>query len=225
MILLIDFDSTFITRESLDELATFSLAENPNKEKILQEMKDLTNQGMSGEIPFDQSLLGRLALFKTDRTYIDETITFLQNCITPSILRNKQFFIEHHDSIYIISSGFKELIVPIVKPFGITENHVFGNNFLFERTGNVVGIDTKNPLSQTHGKVKVAKQLALQGDLIVIGDGYTDYQIKEAGLSKTFVAFTENIKRKTVVSKADYEVTSFDEFLLNNSYIAATQSL
>jgi len=50
----------------------------------------------------------------------------------------------------------------------------------------------------------------------VIGDGYTDYQIKAAGLANKFFAFTENIHRENVVQAADHITPSFDEFLYLN---------
>src|SRR3712207_8128282 len=49
------------------------------------------------------------------------------------------------------------------------------------------------------------------GEIYVIGDGYTDYKLKELGLVKKFIAFTENIERDIVVAKADQVVSSFDE--------------
>ena len=61
------------------------------------------------------------------------------------------------------------------------------------------------------GKVKAVDSLHLQGDITVIGDGYTDYQIKEAGKASTFYAFTENISRPNVVALAQKSVSSWNE--------------
>src|SRR5690606_8445436 len=49
-----------------------------------------------------------------------------------------------------------------------------------------------------------------------IGDGYSDFQLKESGLIERFFAFTENIERKSVSEKADHITPSFDEFLYVN---------
>ncbi|HPW63926.1 MAG TPA: phosphoglycerate dehydrogenase, partial [Cyclobacteriaceae bacterium] len=54
------------------------------------------------------------------------------------------------------------------------------------------------------------------GDVYVIGDGYTDYEIKHAGLANKFFAFTENVEREKVLSKADHVAPSLDEFLYLN---------
>ncbi|HYK77148.1 MAG TPA: phosphoserine phosphatase, partial [Daejeonella sp.] len=50
-----------------------------------------------------------------------------------------------------------------------------------------------------------------------IGDGHSDFQLKEFGMIKKFYAFTENIERKTVAEKADHITPSFDEFLYVNN--------
>ena len=47
----------------------------------------------------------------------------------------------------------------------------------------------------------------------MIGDGYTDYEIKHSGLANKFYAFTENVERENIVSKADHITPSLDEFL------------
>jgi D-3-phosphoglycerate dehydrogenase len=84
---------------------------------------------------------------------------------------------------------------------------------VFDNIGNIIGYDIENPLSQENGKVKLLKQMPLEGDIYGIGDGHSDFQLKESGMIKKFFAFTENIERKTVAEKADHIAPSFDEFL------------
>ncbi len=50
----------------------------------------------------------------------------------------------------------------------------------------------------------------------MIGDGYTDYEIKHSGLANKFYAFTENVERENVMDKADHVAPSLDEFLYLN---------
>jgi D-3-phosphoglycerate dehydrogenase / 2-oxoglutarate reductase len=64
--------------------------------------------------------------------------------------------------------------------------------------------------------VELLKKLNLPGDIYVIGDGYTDYEIKHAGLANKFFAFTENVERENVKNKADHIAPSLDEFLYLN---------
>jgi D-3-phosphoglycerate dehydrogenase len=212
----IDFDSTFIRSEGLEELAAVALKNVPDGEERLAKIKAITDKAMEGKIEFGVSLEERLNLLKANKTHIRKTAILLKKHITPSVARNIQFFKAHKDNIYLISGGFKEFVVPIAKQFGIHEDHVFANTFVFDADGNVTGVDKDNPMSQDKGKVKVVKSLNLTGDTYMIGDGYTDYQLKELGLVKEFIAFTENIERKIVVEKADTIAPSFDEFLYVN---------
>ena len=46
--------------------------------------------------------------------------------------------------------------------------------------------------------------------MIVVGDGYNDYEVKAAGLASMFVAFTENITRKNVVESADAVINELE---------------
>lgn len=214
---LIDFDSTFIKSEGLDELAAVALQKNKKREEVLNKIKSLTQAGMDGKIAFGKSLKNRIELLKANRTHVEKTAKILKKNISSSILRNKSFFKSYSENIYIISGGFKEFILPVVKPFGIKEDHIFANTFIFDKKGNIRGVDQTNPLAHDNGKATLVKSLKLDGEIIVIGDGYTDFQLKEAGLVKKFIAFTENIEREIVTKKADHIVSSFDEFLYVNN--------
>lgn len=211
-----DFDSTFTKVEALDVLCEISLKGNPEKENILQKVKDITNTCMEGNMSFRDSLEGRLSLLKAHKNHLAPLIAYLKDNVSVSFKRNKDFFRTYSDNIYILSNGFKEFIVPIVKEYGIREDHVFANEFIFDEEGNIAGYDQTNLLSGDDGKSQVIKSLALQGDVYVIGDGYNDYKIKAAGLANKFYAFTENIQRESILQKADHITPSLDEFLYLN---------
>lgn len=213
---IIDFDSTFVTTEALEELAQIALVKNRQKEKIIQKIKVITNLGMEGKIGFSKSLRQRLKLISINQSHLKKLIKLLKKKISPSIKNNKKFFKKYHKNIYIISGGFKEFIQPVVASFGISDNHILANSFIFNQKGEVIGYDKKNPLAQKNGKVKIVKSLQLKGEIFVIGDGYTDYQIKAMGVAKHFTAFTENAKREIVIKNADQIVQNFDEFLYIN---------
>src|SRR5690606_33292824 len=133
-----------------------------------------------------------------------------------SFQRNKEFLEENSDHIFIISNGFKDFIIPIVTPYGIKEKNVFANEFVYDENGNIVDFNRNNPLSQNNGKPTTIKNLNLEGDIYVIGDGYTDYEIKASGVANKFYAFTENISRPKVTSIADHIAPSLDEILFVN---------
>jgi len=211
--LIIDFDSTFVQIECLDELAKIALEKNKDKEKILQQIKKITQKGMEGKISFEKSLKKRLTLFSPTKKEIKKLIKLLSKKITPSFKNNKNFFKKNAKNIYLISGGFKEYILPIAKNFGIDESHILANEFIFDKKGKVLGFDKNNPLSQKEGKAKAVKSLNLKNKVFVLGDGYTDYEIKKLGLADKFFLFCENVKRDHLFSLADEVIYSFDEFL------------
>ena len=125
--------------------------------------------------------------------------------------------VESLDELSKISNGDDEtinnkIIEPIVIQYGIKKENIFANKFLYDND-KVIGYDKKNPLSKSQGKVNILKELKLKGEVHVIGDGYTDYEIKKEGLANYFYLFIENIKRETVVKSADYLLKSLDQFI------------
>jgi len=214
---IIDFDSTFTKVEALDVLGEISLTGRPDRDDVLDQIKTITDRGMSGEISFTDSLILRLNLLKAHKSQLPALVDTLMGKISDSFQRNRQFLAENAETIYIVSNGFKEFIVPIVTSLGIREDHVFANTFVFDETGSIVGFDTENPLSANGGKSQVIRNLQLDGEVYVIGDGYTDYEIRASGLANRFYAFTENVLRPRVVEKADHIAPSLDEFLYHNN--------
>ncbi len=212
----IDFDSTLVQCESLDELAAIALKKKPNRESVLAEIRRITEQGMVGTITIQESLDKRLKLLSATRQNISVLIKILKKKITPSFLRNKAFLKKNASKIFVITSGFKEFVIPVIKELGLKSENTFANSFEFDKNGQVVGLDRANPLSKQGGKAKILKGLKLKGQITAIGDGYTDYELKESGAATDFFAFFENVYRESVAKKADRVVKSFDEFLFAN---------
>lgn len=215
-IYIIDFDSTFTQVEALDELARISLSKHPEKEAIFKKIEDLTNLAMEGKLSFSESLAQRVKLLEASEDHLKQLITRLKKKVSSSFSRNADFFKKHADQILIVSGGFKEFITPVVSQYHIKKENIYANTFVTTGDGKIIDYDHANPLSEEGGKVKLMKHLNLEGDLYGIGDGYSDYQLRESGMIKKFFAFTENISRESIVSKADHVTPSFDEFLYVN---------
>tara|TARA_B110000014_G_scaffold210485_1_gene162333 strand:- start:141 stop:827 length:687 start_codon:yes stop_codon:yes gene_type:complete len=217
--LLIDFDSTFIKEESIELLSSISLKNVPNRNAIINRISKITNDAMEGNISFAEALTDRVQLLRANKDHITTTINEIKNNITASFLNNKQFFKNNYKNCYIISGGFKEIIHPILKPFKISENNIFANEFIFDEENNIISVNKKNSLSSDKGKVKIAKQI--KGKNIIIGDGYTDYEVKKYNAAKLFIQFSGNLNRKSLNSVADYIATDFDDIInyINNTII------
>ncbi len=211
-----DFDSTLTRVEALDVLAEITLASNPDKDKIITEIIDITNKGIDGDISFTESLDRRIKLLNASKSDLNILTERLQDKVSKSIVENKQFFEDFADDIYVISCGFKEFIDPIVAHYNIPSERVFANTFVFDVNDNIVGFDAENSLAKHNGKIECLKNLNLPGEVQVIGDGYSDYVMREAGIADKFFAYTENVSRAKATSNADHVTPNLDEFLYLN---------
>ena len=217
----IDFDSTFTQVEALDILGEISLSNHPEKNARLQKIKDITDLGMAGEMSLRESLIARIQLLNGNKAHLPELISRLSKLVSKSIERNSVFFNEHPENTFIISNGFKEFIVPVVTKFGIKADHVFANDMVFDEDGNIIDLNRNNVLSINGGKVKQIEALKLQGQINMIGDGYTDYEVRKAGMANNFYAYTENVEREPVKKHADHIAPSFDEILYHKKMSGA----
>lgn len=216
-----DFDSTFIRVEALDMLCEIAFQNPVERAPVLSEIQRLTNLGMEGKLSLKESLSQRIKLLKANKSHLVQLVKELKLQVTDSVKRNHRFFAEHSANVYVISNGFKEVIAPIVAEYGIIADHVLANSFHFDADGNIIGFDESNPLCENKGKAVRLKTVGLEGDIMVIGDGYTDYEIREAGVATKFYAFSENVSRPAVLEKADHIAPSLDEILYDLQYPAS----
>lgn len=207
--LIFDFDSTLVKLETIDVLADFALDKNPDKIKLIDKIKKITTYAMNGEMPFSDALLKRISLLQLEYNHIYKTIQFLQNNISTSIINNMDFFNKYKKNCYIVSGGFKEIIIPVLKNFNFLEKNIYANSFIYKAKS--ISLDINNPLIQDKGKSFVSK--TIKGYKIIIGDGYTDYEVKKYGNADKFIQYTENINRKELNSNADHISTNFTDII------------
>jgi len=208
-----DFDSTLTQVEAFEELAEVSLKGDPKRKEKIAEIAKITDQGVDGDITFTQSLEMRLKILHAHKDHLDTLVKRLSRKISPSISRNKDFFKQFSDDIYILSCGFKEFIDPIMAKYNVPANRIFANTFEYDANGFITGFDRENDLSKPDGKIDQLKKMALPGEIHMIGDGFSDYQTRAAGIADKFYAFTENVSRTNILDKADHIAPSFDEYL------------
>lgn len=211
--LIFDFDNTIIQGESLEMLAEVSLRSHPRKEEIYSEIVRITSAAMNGTCDFGTALTMRLALLELNEGHILDVIEEQKKRITPSFLKNSHFLKSNANKIYIISGGFRELILPIAYILGLRADHVYANDLLFNFQRQVMGIQESNILSKTHGKAALVASLNLKGKGLIIGDGMTDFEIAASNTNCTFYAFTENIKQPELLKKGCRSISSIDSLV------------
>ncbi len=218
-----DFDSTLVDIETLEAVGEAALEGRVDREAVMNEIRKITELGLEGKIRFDESLSKRMALIAPHRAHVQKIADLSLSHITPSVLGNKDFFKHNADSIYIVSGGFDELIFPVSDILGIARAHVYANAFVYDSKGIATGVDISRPLSQQLGKIKVLRAAALPHPLAMVGDGFTDYEVKAHGEADVFIAYVEHTHRASVVANADYTAHSFGEVVeyLSNPHSVA----
>ena len=211
--LILDFDSTIVAAEGLDEIAKLALAKDPEAQAKVLAIEGITRDGMEGRIGIDVSLERRLAMLTITKAHVAACVKELKRRIAPSFRRHKALVKRNASRIYVVSSGFREYVVPVCAELGIPEDHVLANAFTWTKDGVVSGFDRKSPLARVNGKSEAVRSLKLKGRVVAVGDGATDCEIRDAGAAAEFVAYCENIEREGVVARADRVVRGVDELL------------
>jgi len=212
-VFIFDFDSTLVRIETLEALADIALSDAPDAAAKKAEIASLTDQAMTGQLDFGTALRRRLELLALNRSHVEALSDRILDEASASIRRNVDFFERHAERVYILSGGFREVIAPLAARLGIAADHVLANDLIYDAEGRVTGVDDANPLSRDNGKPEVIKALNLTGPVVMVGDGWTDAEVKLVGAADRFYAFTEVVSRAKVIEVADATAASLDEVL------------
>ncbi|QIV94285.1 HAD-IB family phosphatase [Allofrancisella frigidaquae] len=204
-----DFDSTLIKKESLELILEPILKEFPNK---LKEIENITNLGMQGEINFRESLEKRLAIASPTKARIEDfVITHCPNLLTAGILELIVELKQAGFNIWIFSGGLTDSIIPFAEYLGIDKNNIFAVDVVWGENGSFYSLDNTNGACDSKLSAFEKARSLFTGEVIAVGDGYTDYQLYESGFVDKFVAYTEHVARENVTSKAKHIANSVHE--------------
>jgi len=114
-----DFDSTLVQVESLPELARISLRHHPERAERLREVERITELTATGQMSMAEGIALRIELSSAHRKHVDSLIRMLKRSLTPSVKRNRPFFKNYRNQIYVLSNGFQEFIGPVMETLGL----------------------------------------------------------------------------------------------------------
>ncbi len=151
-IFLFDLDSTITKKEILP-----TISEKINK---LDEMRELTEATMRGEIPFKTSFLNRVNILSC--VNVSEVSSIVEKI--PLNEHISRFIKNNRDRCYVVTGNLDIWICKLMKKLGM-ENHVYCSkaNVIRDRISNVVSVADKE---------LIVKQFIQP--LVVIGDGDND---------------------------------------------------
>jgi phosphoserine phosphatase len=189
-----DCDSTLSKIEGIDELA--------RRVGLGEEMANLTNLAMNGEVSLEAVYEQRLSMIKPDRqaiewlaeAYIAERVAGVEEVFAQLLAQGKE--------VYIVSGGLRQAILPLARYLGLPEAHVHAVDVYFNQDGSYRHFDKSSPLARNGGKAEICRQL-LKPDakLAMVGDGKTDMEAKQAGAF--VVGFGGVVDRAVVRELAD----------------------
>lgn len=204
-----DFDSTLIKYESLEYL----LAPLLDVEKIKQ-IEHITALGMSGVLPFNEALSQRLAIAKPTQASVG---AFVSEYCPSAFSEGTQATITSLKSlgyqVWIFSGGLADVIRPFADALEIPLGNVFAVEVEWDAQGHFIQLNNANGSATSKSQALQQIKSQLQGEICVVGDGYTDYQLYQQGLASDFIAYIEHAKRDSVLAVADKAADSMQALL------------
>ena len=192
-----DCDSTLSKIEGIDELA--------RRVGLGEEMSKLTDAAMNGVVPLEAVYERRLSLIRPDQTSIDWLADLYIAEIVDGVKAVFAALLAQDKTVHIISGGLRQAILPLAQCLGLPESHVHAVDIYFNEDGSYRDYDLDSPLARTGGKAVVVASLKAQGSLVMIGDGKTDLEAKQAGA--TVLGFGGVVDRAIVREQADFYTT------------------
>jgi phosphoserine phosphatase len=190
-----DCDSTLSKIEGIDELA--------ERVGLGAEMSRLTDAAMNGQVLLEEIYERRLSLIRPDRTSIDWLADLYIQRIVDGVKEVFDTLIKQDKELHIISGGIRQAILPLAKYLGLPETRVHAVDVYFNQDGSYLGYDRNSPLARSGGKAEICRRLKKsQGSLIMIGDGKTDMEAKQAGA--IVIGFGGVVDRQVVRDQADF---------------------
>ena len=199
--IIFDFDSTLIKKESLELILEPLLKDSPEK---LLEIENITNLGMQGDLDFRESLERRLAIASpTKHSIRDFADKYCPNLLTQGMSELVDTLKHKGYQIWIFSGGLTESIEPFADYLGIARQNIFAVEINWDENGIFVSLDNYNGACDSKLEAFENAKSLIKGEVIAVGDGYTDYQLYEADFANKFIAYTEHVTRQKVIDVAN----------------------
>ncbi len=190
-----DCDSTLSKIEGIDELA--------GRVGLGEEMSKLTDAAMNGEVPLEAVYEQRLSLIRPDQGSIDWLADLYIEQIVDGVKKGFETLTAQGKELHIISGGVRQAILPLARSLGLSEAQVHAVDIYFNEDGSYRDYDRNSPLARSAGKAEICKRLLKpQVSMVMIGDGKTDMEAKQAGA--VVIGFGGGIERLVVREQADF---------------------
>ena len=106
-----DVDSTVCTDEGIDELAAF-LGKG-------DEVAEMTNKAMGGNVSFRDALESRLRVMQPTRQTVETYLANNEPKISPGVAELFDALRANGKTVYLVSGGFRQMIAPVAERLGV----------------------------------------------------------------------------------------------------------
>ena len=192
----LDFDSTLVSCESLEEILRPRLAGRPD---LVREIGRITELGMTGEIAFRDSLSRRLAIAQPTRADVERFAATAHRHLTPGIDRLVADLTGRGVTVEWVSGALREAMLPLARRLRIPSVRVHGVRAQWGRDGKFEGLRPDDPFAISKALGVKSMAAAWSRPRIGVGDGATDLALLHSGSIDRFVAFTLHVRRKAVL--------------------------
>jgi len=155
-VFLFDLDATVTKEEILPALA--------EQVGLLEEMQEMTEKTMRGEIPFQSSFLARVEMLKTIR--VSRVAEIVEK--TPLNEELVQFIHAHASRCYIVTGNIDVWIEELIKRIGLPMSHCYCSSAS-------VSDDYIVSVNSVVDKEKIVKQFVVP--VVAVGDGSNDAEM------------------------------------------------
>lgn len=209
-----DVDCTITVNDSLDLLGEYM--------GVKEQVEALTNKAMDGSMNLEQALEERLKIINCTPADVRKFVAAYppESRFVPGIVKFITALQARGVAIYLISGGFRELILPIAKYLGISPDNVFANRMTWQwddETGEptrLVGFDVAEPTAHNQGKPQAIRRIRQRSPyttLTMIGDGITDLEaVQMTGGADLFIGYGGVVVRPAVAASADWFIYDYD---------------
>jgi phosphoserine phosphatase len=200
---ILDVDSTLCSIEGIDWLA------EQRGEAIAARVAAVTERAMNGEIALEAVYGQRLALVEPDATLLHHLGQHYLATITPGAEEAVRAMQAAGVVVAMVSGGIRQAIMPLAERLGIPLERLQAVSVYIDEDGLYSTFDDACPLTSDTGKAWAARQLALPGPVLAVGDGATDLESRPA--VDAFAVFVGHVRREPIVAEADHVVESFEQ--------------
>lgn len=188
-----DCDSTLSEIEGIEELA----------HERREEIAELTNRAMNGELALEDVYAARLDLIQPSRADLERVADEYMARAVPNAGELVRALRDLDKRVVVVSGGLLPAVLPFAIGLGVDASCVQAVGVNFDASGAYAGFDLDSPLARSGGKPPVLASITAASDagaLAFIGDGATD--LEAAGEAARFIAFGGVVRRENVFARA-----------------------